>query len=304
MEGIELRTHPEHIETFTEKAWENSEFTTIAFRRHGRWGNETDGVPAGALTAQGMENTKEYAAALERRIPEEAHVAFYESPSYIPANLRTSDETTKAISPQRARITTSIYEQAITGRLAPAREENGEIVRDYTGNPVSSVRHESAALGDLFEATNEDRAAFIPDFFALKEKLYPENDTLFWNDFVQNRLPEELQACLEKAGGLNALDLAGNVSYFIEQIVAQDTVHKKNVALAISHGETMDSFLQQIRDFLDAQEKNGVEQVASDLDFDTGFVIHAGQETFWLEIGGKCIPIDWPAFKAYLQNHE
>jgi hypothetical protein len=304
MEGIESRTHPEDIETSIEKMWEDTELTTIAFRRHGQWGHGADEVPAGALTAQGIKSSKEQAAILQKRIPEEAQVQFYESPSHIPAIMKTSEGIPKDISPQRARITASIYEQAISGRLAPAMVEDGKILRDYTGNPVSSVRHESASLGDLFEATDEERAALIPDFFALKEKLYPENDTKFWDDFVQNRLPEELQISLEKAGGSNALDLASNVSYFINQIATQDTRLEKNVALAITHGETMDSFLQQIRDFLQTQEENEAEQVVSDLDFDEGFTVHAGQEKFWLEIENKRIPIDWSAFQIFLQNHE
>lgn len=292
-----LEKAKENIEKILETLWQNPTVTTIAFRRHGEWSAEDERVPVGALTPDGIRSTKEYARALARRIPDNASVDFFESPSFMP-----SGREGREIKPQRGRITASIYEKAITGELGTSESKNGEIVKDYAGNPVSSVRSEAALLGDLFESTDNERARFVSDFFALKDQLYPV-DNQFWVDYEQNNLPTELTEALIKAGGSSAPELASNLTKFIEHSTTKDSVDDKHVVLAISHGETMGAFLYWINAHLRADTEEKSQLVTPELDFNEGFDVHIdGDGTATIAVNGSSVEVDWNAFKEFLEQ--
>lgn len=262
MESFEQSPNrPENIEQIDpERLWENPDVITISFRRHSAYDYYGKEVPIGSLTKKGIELARVAAKDWISQIPENSNVTIYESPSYEVAGKREFPELHDVL-PRRATITASIYEKEVFGNLAKSTQD------EETGLLQSTRRKQSGLLGDFFEQADNDQE--IENFFQVQEQVYGD-DKKFWEDYYRNQLDEDVEEALKKAKGSTSSDEAANVKKFITQIVGSKIEGKKNINLAVTHGEVMTSFLSSVF------QRLGLEVPITDIEFDynLGFDIH------------------------------
>lgn len=280
----------------------NPDIISFIIRRHS---NRTGGV----INSKGLQNAKVVAGNWAQKVKDipNAEVAFYESPSYM--------VTESGKRPVRASITASLYEQAYTGTLAPARKgENGE--------PLPGIRTRDSRLGDLFEAgQNSDP---FPAFFQAIGREYGGMTPNFWHAYITDSLPPYIQAAAQACHGWDSLRLAENMTDFLderEKELRQKSLipsPHKEVVLPITHGETMDAFLYHTSGFL-KQKQTTERQPQEDwnlspedlearsiqfLSYNQGFDAHIdGQRKMTLEFAdGEKVRFNLDDFKGYLSQ--
>ena len=285
-------TEPERGEN-VEALWEKEDIVTLSLRRHSKYDTERGSPRVGSLTKEGIEEARQKAKAWHERVPKGAEVEIYESPSFMVAGERALPEPHK-VKPRRATITASTYEKEVFGRLAPAKMEKGLL--------QSVRRKRSYLLGDFVESAK--KTELIPNFFKARGKAYGSNDEKFWGDFVEGKLDPQVQEALTAFGGSSPLDLAKNMADFIAGVsgAKKEKSEVKQIALAVTHGETMESFLFHLEKFL--KEKQGFPPEAKRvaIKHNEGFDAHIGLDgNLVVDTGeGKILQVNLDEFKDYL----
>ena len=316
--------------------WENKESKSFSFRRHSEWGYGTEeykGFDLGFLTKEGHKMADERAISwgnkmkvLNDKVKGEVEFSIQQSPSFIPSfnpeyfedgteNPEYDARFPKEIKPKRAEMTGFNYEERIFGGLAPNRTE------PMLKSEQLRTNSRSKRLGDFMEnVACEDESQLgrlIGEFHQLKGELYPDSEE-FWIAFIKNELPDKLLNALKACNGSTSLDLTKNMIDFIADKKEKTAENKKEVILAVTHGETMDSFLHFLGKFL--EEKNGIEDHGLDeilFDYNEGFDAHIDLDdnliiSFDVEkvedekesLNVKTIKVKLNEFKDYINNQK
>ncbi|MCK5490487.1 MAG: hypothetical protein KAI67_01455 [Candidatus Pacebacteria bacterium] len=284
-------------------------YKSLFLRRHSEWDYGTEDnnyLDLGFLTKDGHQMADESAVELgekmveiNNKVEEDFEASIYESPSFIPSSnpkeLENKDDNPnyderfpEEIKPQRAMMTGLSYEERIFGGLAPGK---GAMHHDGLANwdvpdPVLSrnklkTTSVSKRLGDFMENVDcEDKSQLgrlIGEFHKLKGELY-SNSEEFWTAFIRNELPEELLKSLKACNGSTSLDLTRNMIDFISEKKEKTAEEKKEIVLAITHGETMDSFLHYLGLFLETKGEtdHGLDEIL--FGYNEGFDAHIDSE--------------------------
>lgn len=297
-------THTESSSEKNEKLWKNPKIRTVSFRRHSKYDSAFDAPLRGALSSEGIKLAREAAA----RWAEKAQgagaeeIEIYESPSSMPM-MQGKGESARQIFPARARITASTYEQAIFGNLAPAHHND-------RGEPQSNRRKREDLLGDLMETATDVKA--IPAYFKARDKIYGKDVERFWHDYVNDHLEPSVQAALDACGASTSLDLTKHVTKFISGIETADgedesRTKKKKAVIAVTHGETMESFLHAVDQFRKTQGKEVVNELFTGMiAYNTGFDAHidANGELYVARDGVDPVKINLAEFNAFLDAED
>lgn len=258
-----------------ERLWKNPEMVTVSFRRHSKYDSSPDAALRGALSQEGIELARQAAKAWadHAKLVGVQRVSVYESPSSM-ALVKGTGESTKKVFPARARITASTYEKAIFGNLAAAhRNEKGEMQSDR--------RKREELLGDLMETATNFKA--IPDFFKARAIAYGKDMERFWHDYATGHLDPAVQSALEACGASTGPELAKRFTQFLSEVKSQapeeDTGQQaKQVGIAITHGETMESFLYTVDQFRKAHGDKGENLYRGMMAYNEGFDAHLGKD--------------------------
>jgi len=290
--------------------WRNIDVISVSFRRHSRYDyaggkpslDDPEARPKGSLTKQGIELAREQAKKWKESLPADSNITIFESPSYMVAGERQTPET-HLLLPSRARQTASIYEKEIFGDLAPT-----ETVDDSL-NPIQSQRRKRAyLLGDFMENVTEDGAKFIKDFFKIRSEVYGSDMHKFWEDYTKNILDSRVQDALEKCGASTSKDLASNLIEFLKKISEEtEADDKKRIDLALTHGETMESFLYHVSRFLIENEQTEDATILENVSFgyNEGLDVHIERSQLLIEWKNKIIAVgSIDDVIRYLSNHE
>src|SRR3989338_2600154 len=298
----------EKFEREREKWWSDKGVVSLSFRRHSRYDYGGEKIPAGSLTSEGITLAREEARKWKEALPDDAKVTIFESPSFIPAGMREKPEP-HMLMPSRARQTASIYEKEVFGDLAPAEEGDDPLYK------MQSTRRKLASnLGDFMEHVTEEEAAFIPAFFKTRKEVYGDDIGKFWEDFTAGTLEPRVQEALEKCGGDGSRELAENLAAFIREATdgkredSAGVLKEKTVNLAGTHGETMESFIHYVRQFLIAEDRQGDADAISagtDFGYNKGFDAHVKNGELFIEGGREIVKVgDIDAFLEYLKKNK
>ncbi|MBI3631960.1 MAG: hypothetical protein HY225_00735 [Candidatus Vogelbacteria bacterium] len=272
MESFSQMSPESKIETVSE-LWANPDYVTVSFRRHSVYTGPVDKIPSrtGALNHGGIDKGRESAKKWKEqvdKIPGEKRLIMRQSPSYFIATRAQSekenDDGTKVIPertilPQRTAQTASLYEKEVFGKLEPGRRQFDDL------------------LGDFFEHTTPEKSKLIPAFMKLRAQHYGGKMPQFWKDYNEGELPEDLRMALPPAGGSESKELAQNVRQFLVGVkngFKKDG--KKEIELALSHGETEEAFLELLSEKLRARTKKENFEIP-DMDYNQGFDVHVGK---------------------------
>ena len=261
--------------------WENPKVFSFTIRRHGEVSmSPVAGRNKGILLGEAYRDTKKIAEEFVQQTKlANASMTLNESPSCFSKGKRKKP-ISHDVRMRRASVTASVWEKAVFGKLAPP------VTTAETGEKMSSVRRRDNRLGDLFEScANAEQAQKIGDFFKLRSALYCEeqgiSNTDFWSDFVKGELPKNLFTALDVAGGSDSRMLASNLTKFLKQESLSEEHTTKQIGIAITHSETIESFLFHLGQFL----KEGEDSVALSsyfedpkVQYNEGFDIHTSQK--------------------------
>lgn len=285
---------PEEIEAL----WRDKEVVSLSLRRHSRYDTERGSAKVGSLTIPGIEEAKRAAKNWSEKLSKDAGVTIYESPSFLIAGEREKPVPHK-LKPRRATITASLYEKEIFGKLAPAK------IDEKSGMLQSTRRKQADLLGDPMERiTTREQGAKIPVFFKTRAEIYGKDMQRFWHDFSHGRLDPRVEEALKACGGSDSLDLAANLTEFISGAGKKESFDKKNVILGLTHGETMESFLYQLGEFLKTKGRKAEGIDETSFSYNEGFDIHldgAGNLTVALP-SGKNFEVNLSEFKKYIHD--
>ena len=316
--------------------WKNKEIKSFSFRRHSEWGYGTEeykGLDLGFLTKEGYKMADERAVSwgnkmkvLNEKLNGEVEFSIQQSPSFIPSfnpeHLEDGTENPeydarfpKEIKPKRAEMTGFSYEERIFGGLAPSKTE------PILESKQLRTNSRSKRLGDFMENVSckdeSQLGRLIGEFHQLKGELYPDPEE-FWIAFIKNELPSELLDALKACNGSTSLDLTRNMIDFISDKKEKTTEEKKEIILAVTHGETMDSFLHFLGKFLEEKKdmkNHGLDEILFDynegfdahIDFDENLVVSFDVEKVEDEkesLSVKTIKVKLNEFEDYINNQK
>lgn len=134
----------------------------------------------------------------------------------------------------------------------------------------------------------------------------------FFDDLIQDKLPDNLAAQLRKGGGKTGSNMARDVALFVQSAADKKEGDNKNVALGITHGETIDSFLYYLDSYL-AQNKEGEESAETNTfydatrstDYDAGFDVHINnQNQMVVTANGTAAEVSLANFIVFLEERQ
>lgn len=285
-------TH-EHRLQQVEHLWDDPNIHSFSFRRHSNYERDPSSGMRGALNREGIDDAKVAANTWNTNLPEGASVSIFQSPSYQMAKELVDKETGEAreVRPMRATITASLYE------------------KELFGDQKLDRRATDARLGDFFEtATSREGVA---TFFKAVGEHYGKLTPKFWKDYVERTLHGDVRESLLDAGGKDSVGLAKNVTEWLEETTTQNggerTADQKEVGLAVTHGETIYSFLHHASHYLEQSDLADPETLAAFRDFDPdyneGMDVHVADDEVTVVVANKHVAaFKLPEFKKYLES--
>jgi hypothetical protein len=273
--------------------WNDHNIHSFSLRRHSNYERDPSTGMRGALNREGIDDARTAASTWHASVPENANTTIFQSPSYQAAKELTDEATgeTREVRPMRATITASLYEKELFGSQQVGR------------------RQTEPRLGDFFETATSGEG--VSKFFKTIGEHYGKLTPQFWKDYTERNLPDEVRAAMLDAGGQDSVDLAKNVTEWIEETAAPTAAEQpdshKEVGLAVTHGETIYSFLHHASHYLEQAGLTDAETIAAFRDFDPnyneGMDVHvAADEVTVVMANSHAAAFKLPEFKKYLES--
>jgi broad specificity phosphatase PhoE len=290
--NTEQLTHEQRLEQ-VEQLWSDPNIHSFSLRRHSNYERDPSTGMRGALNREGIDDARVAANTWHTNLPEGASVSIFQSPSYQMAKEVTDQETGEAreVRPMRATITASLYE------------------KELFGDQKLDRRTTDPRLGDFFETATSGEG--VATFFKAVGEHYGKLTPKFWKDYVERKLHSDVRESLLNAGGKDSVGLAGNVTAWLEDTTAQqsneESAGQKEVGLAVTHGETIYSFLHHASHYLEQSGLADPETVAAFRDFDPGYNegmdVHVAADEVTVVVANKHVAaFKLPEFKKYLES--
>lgn len=276
-----------------QQLWNDHSIHSFSLRRHSNYERDPSTGMRGALNREGIDDAREAASTWHSSVPENANTTIYQSPSYQVAKELTDETTgeTREVRPMRATITASLYEKELFGSQEVGRRKTEQ------------------RLGDFFETATSGEG--VAKFFKAVGEHYGKLTPQFWKDYTERKLPDEVREAMLDAGGQDSVDLAKNVTEWIEETAvpktAEQTDSHKEVGLAVTHGETIYSFLHHASHYLEQAGLTDAETIAAFRDFDPsyneGMDVHVAADEVTVVMANKhVVAFRLPEFKKYLES--
>ena len=116
-----------------EGLWQDQSIHSYSIRRHSHYERSSASGMKGALDREGIDAARENSKRWVEKLPENAQVTIYQSPSFQHAKTikDVAAGQNKDILPQRATITASIYEKELHGNQQPGRRVTEARLGDF-----------------------------------------------------------------------------------------------------------------------------------------------------------------------------
>jgi len=288
----EQLTHERRLEQ-VEQLWSDPNVHSYSLRRHSNYERDPSTGMRGALNREGIDDARAAASTWHTNLPEGSSVSIFQSPSYQTAKEITDEDTSEVheVRPMRATITASLYE------------------KELFGDQKLNRRTTDPRLGDFFETATSGEG--VAAFFKAVREHYGKLTPKFWKDYVERTLHGDVRESLLNAGGKDSVGLAENVTEWLEETATQHSDEKstdqKEIGLAVTHGETIYSFLHHASQFLEQSGLAGPETIAAFRDFDPGYNegmdVHVAADEVTVVVANKHIAaFKLPEFKKYLES--
>lgn len=276
-----------------EQLWNDTSVHSFSLRRHSNYERDPSTGMRGALNREGIGDARAAASEWHSTIPQDASKTIYQSPSYQAAKEVTDKETgeSREVRPMRATITASLYEKELFGDQQVGRRKTEQ------------------RLGDFFETATSSEG--VAKFFKTVGEHYGKLTPQFWKDYTERKLPDEVREAMLDAGGQDSVDLATNVVDWLEETAVPKTPEQssgqKEIGLAVTHGETIYSFLHHASHYLEQAGLADDETVAAFGDFDPsyneGMDVHVAADEVTVVMANKHVAaFRLPEFKEYLES--
>jgi len=275
-----------------EGLWQDKAVNSYTIRRHSDYERIPESGMRGALNREGIDLARASAKEWVSKLPNDATVSIYQSPSYQYAKTVSNPLSgeTRDVLPARATITASLYEKELYGNQKPGR------------------RMTERRLGDFFEEATSKEG--VQNFFKSLGEHYGKLTPKFWKDYVQMKIHPEVNVALLDAGGHDSLQLANNVVDWLEESSSGDEeVESKKIGLGLTHGETIHSFLHHLSHYLESSDIADPETIEVFRNFDPhyneGIDVHISDDKITVVVADKhavAFPLD--DFKKHLSENK
>jgi hypothetical protein len=275
-----------------EQLWNDPNIHSFSLRRHSNYERDPSTGMRGALNREGIDDARVAASTWHANLPDNASVSIFQSPSYQAAKEITDKDTGEAreVRPMRATITASLYE------------------KELFGDQKLDRRTTDPRLGDFFETATSGEG--VASFFKAVGEHYGKLTPKFWKDYVERTLHSDVRETLLSAGGKDSVGLAENVTEWLEETTTQqneENTDQKEVGLAVTHGETIYSFLHHASQYLEQSGLTDPETVVAFRDFDPayneGMDVHVASDEVTVVVANKHVAaFKLPEFKKYLES--